>query len=245
MAVYPSEKISEFRMSMDNVASTATALHQAFKGAGMSFDSIETGWKTIETETFCEAFGRAWSGDLTLGFARIWNPYSAAEERGIPLDSVSEELGNRFRALFEELKEQFPPPGEASGHENRTVMITTVLDRIEESFLQVAINRGMSEEVLKSHCSSLKSGVQHIVVTIGDLYEQHPELAWTLSCIATGAIFSQGILLTILRVFGLGALGPIKGTAATWLQAWLFGPAVPRGSWFAVLQRLAMTGAKL
>ncbi|KAG0693903.1 hypothetical protein DFH29DRAFT_962568 [Suillus ampliporus] len=185
MAVYPSEKISEFRKSVDSVASTAAALHQAFKGA--------------------------------------------AEQRGIPLDSVSEELGNMF------------PPG----HENRTAMITTVLDRIEESFLQFIINRGMSEEPLRSHSNSLKSGVQHIVVTIGDLYEQHPELAWALSCIATGTLFAQGILLTALRIIGFGALGPIKGTAAAWLQGWFFGAAVPGGGWFAVLQRLAMTGAKL
>ncbi|KAG0691508.1 hypothetical protein DFH29DRAFT_977940 [Suillus ampliporus] len=194
MAVYPSEKISEFRESVDSVASTATALHQAFKGA--------------------------------------------AEQCEIPLDSVSEELGNMFRALFEELKEQFPPPGEAPGHEN-------LLDRIEESFLQFIINRGMSEEPLRSHSNSLKSGVQHIVVTIGDLYEQHPQLAWALSCITTGTLFAQGILLTALRIIGFGALGPIKGTAAAWLQGWFFGAAVPGGGWFAVLQRLAMTGAKL
>jgi prepilin-type processing-associated H-X9-DG protein len=28
--------------------------------------------------------------------------------------------------------------------------------------------------------------------------------------------------------------------AAAWLQRWLFGPAVPKSGWFAMLQRLAM-----
>lgn len=169
----------------------------------------------------------------------------AAEQRGIPFDSVLEDFQNTFRALFEELKEQLPPPEEAPGHEKRILLINTVLDRVEETFLRVAIKYGASEEVLKNHTTSLMSGVQHIMVTIGDLYEQHPELAWTLLRIMTGMSFAQEFLLIALRTFGLGALGPIKGSAAAWLQAWLFGPAVPKGSWFSALQRLPMSRAKL
>jgi len=58
----------------------------------------------------------------------------AAEQRGIPHDSIKEEFGVVFKAMFEDLKEQFPPPGEAPSHENRTAMIGTALNRIEESF---------------------------------------------------------------------------------------------------------------
>ena len=91
----------------------------------------------------------------------------AADQHGIPHDSMKEELGNIFNAIFEDLKEKFPPPEEAPGHENRTVMINTILDRIEESFVQFAINQGVAEEPLKSHCSSFKFHVQIIVTTIG------------------------------------------------------------------------------
>lgn len=91
----------------------------------------------------------------------------ATEQRGIPFDSVLEEFQNTFRALIEELKEQFPPPEEAPGHEKRILVINAVLDRIEGTFLQVAIKHGASEEVLKNHTSSLMSGVGYIVVTIG------------------------------------------------------------------------------
>ncbi|KAG1758254.1 hypothetical protein EDD22DRAFT_957053 [Suillus occidentalis] len=45
------------------------------------------------------------------------------------------------------------------------------------------------------------SGVLYIVVTIIDLFEQHPELAWTLLPIATG-IFAQEFLFIALRIFG-------------------------------------------
>ncbi|KAG1719969.1 hypothetical protein EDB19DRAFT_608170 [Suillus lakei] len=202
--LYPSEKITEFKKSVDSVASRATALYQVVKGV--------------------------------------------AERRDVPLDLVLEELRNTFHVLFEELKEQFPPPEEAASHKSRMVIINTVLDRIEESFLQVVMKHGASEEHVKSHFSSLKSSIQHSVMIIEDSYEHHgPKFAWILLCILVCILL--GILLlymvvdlcTALRIFGLGPLGPIKGTVAAWLQAWLFGPMIPKGSWFAILQYLAMT----
>jgi len=67
------------------------------------------------------------------------------------------------------------------------------------------------------------------------------------------------LLRRVLLMFGFGPQGPIKGSflydcdaeqlfnmtlivggIAAWLQGWLFGPAVPKGGWFAMLQRLAM-----
>lgn len=168
----------------------------------------------------------------------------AAEKRSIPLHTISKDLGNTFCVLFEELKEQFPPPDEAPGHEQRMTMINTVLDRVEECFLQVVGKLGVGKEVLTSLTGSLKSGIKHVVVTIGDVSEQHPCLVWALSGIVISMLFAEGLLLTILRIVGFGPLGPMKGGIAAWLQGWLFGPAVPKGGWFAMLQRLAMAGGR-
>ncbi|KAG1740368.1 hypothetical protein EDB19DRAFT_1908547 [Suillus lakei] len=156
---------------------------------------------------------------------------------------VREYLENIFSALFKELKEQFPPPNEAPGHEKRIATVSTVLDRVEEWFLQVVGKFGVSGELLKSLTSSFKFGVKHVVVTIGDVCEQHPYLvALALLAIVISVLSSQGILLPILRIVGFGPLGPIKGGIAAWLQGWWFGPAVSKGSWFAMLQCLAMIG---
>lgn len=95
--------------------------------------------------------------------------HEAAGQRGIPLDSMKGELENIFYVMSEELKEQFPPPEAAPGHETRTVMISTVLDRIEGGFLPFAIKHGVNEETLKTHLSSFKLHAQFIVVTIGTL----------------------------------------------------------------------------
>ncbi|KAG2130448.1 uncharacterized protein EDB93DRAFT_79547 [Suillus bovinus] len=199
--LYPSNKITELRKSVDSVGSTATTLYQVTK--------------------------------------------EAAEHRGIPLYTVLKDLGNTFSVLFEELKEQFPPPDEAPGHEKRMAMINTVLDRIEECFLKVVGKLGVSREPLESLTGSLKTGLKHVVVTIGDVSEQHPHLVWALSGIVISMLFAEGLLFTILRIVGFGPLGPMKGGIAAWLQGWLFGPAVPKGSWFAILQRSAMVGARL
>ncbi|KAG2056207.1 hypothetical protein BDR06DRAFT_1019836 [Suillus hirtellus] len=178
----------------------------------------------------------------------------AAENIGVSLYSVIEEHEDIFIALFEELMEMFPPPDEAPGHDNRTIMISTALDRIEQSFSQVATKVGISEELLKSHSSPLKFVVQHVAVTTGDLVEQHPDIAHTLLLVAIVEFYplllpeieiGGWLLPRLLRFFGFGRQGPIKGGIAAWLQRWIFGANIPAGSWFSVLQRLAMMSTKL
>jgi len=174
----------------------------------------------------------------------------AAEDSGVSLYSVTEELEDIFTVLFEELMEMFPPPNEAPGHNNRTIMISTALDRIEQSFLQVATKVGVSEELLQSDSSSLKLAVQQVAVTTGDLVEQHPIIARALLLVAIDILLpeieiSGWLLPQLLRLFGFGRQGPIKGGIAAWVQRWIFGANIPAGSWFSVLQRLAMMSTKL
>ncbi|KAG1811270.1 uncharacterized protein BJ212DRAFT_1375976 [Suillus subaureus] len=170
----------------------------------------------------------------------------AAEDSGVSLHSVIEEHKDIFVVLFEELMEMFPPPGEAPGHDNRTIMINTVATKL-----------GVSEELLKSHSDSLKFVVQHVAVTIGDLAEQHPEIANALLLIAVaelsplllpeigmGTLLDGWLLRPLLHLFGFGTPRTNQRIAA-WLQSWIFGPIIPKGNWFAALQRLAMIGTKV
>ncbi|KAG1888710.1 hypothetical protein F4604DRAFT_1899670 [Suillus subluteus] len=163
----------------------------------------------------------------------------AAEGSGVYLHSIIEEHGDIFVVLFKELMRMFPPPEEAPGHDNRTIMVNTALDHIEEGFLQVATKLGVNEELLKR-----------------DLVEQHPDIANILLLVLIaelfplllpeiGALRQRWLLRSLLRMFGFGPKGPIKGGIAAWLQRWIFGATIPGGSWFAVLQHLAMIGTKL
>ncbi|KAG1895907.1 uncharacterized protein F5891DRAFT_1193731 [Suillus fuscotomentosus] len=122
--------------------------------------------------------------------------------------------------------------------------MNTVLDRFEECFLQVVGKLGVSEELLESLTGSLKTGLKHMVVTIGDVNEQHPKLVQALLCIVISMLSANdlGLLLTTLHTVGFGPSGPMKGGIATWLQGWSSDPTVPDGGWFAMLQHLAMMG---
>ncbi|KAG1785915.1 uncharacterized protein HD556DRAFT_1313889 [Suillus plorans] len=143
--------------------------------------------------------------------------------------TISKHLGNAFKNLF-------PPPSEAPGHEKRMDKMNTTLDRVEECFLRVFSKLGASRKFLQSLTGPLKTGVKYVVVTIGDIIEQHPYLVTILLCIAIGMLLSQCLPV----ILGFGPLGPVKGGIAAWLQGWVFGGAVPAGSWFAILQRFAM-----
>ncbi|KAG2137139.1 uncharacterized protein EDB93DRAFT_768553 [Suillus bovinus] len=152
------------------------------------------------------------------------------------IESVLKYLKTTFSDLFEKLKKQFPPPHEAPGHEKRMATMDTILDCVEEYLLQIVGKLGVSSKELQGLTGPFKSGVKHVVVTIGDLIEQHPYLACALFTIVIGMLFGKEILC----IFGFGSLGPVKGGIAAWLQGCLFGPAVPAGSWFAILQHFAM-----
>jgi hypothetical protein len=248
----PSKITDPIHEGFDSFSASAHTWYEShFSDTGVSFwDKVNEFSPNIKGESIVNATATA-----TL-LREVCN--EAAEDSGVSLHSVIEEYGDIFVVLFQELMEMFPSPEEAPGHDNRTIMINMALDRFEEGFLQVATRLGVSEELLKSHSSSLKFVVQHVAVTIGDLAEQHPDIANTLLLIAIaeltplllpeieiGALFGEWLLHPFLHMFGFGPQGPIRGGIAAWLQRWIFGPAIPKGNWFAALQRLAMIGGKL
>jgi hypothetical protein len=96
----------------------------------------------------------------------------------------------------------------------------------------------------------------------GDFIEQHPflfaALFQFLSIGLTMAVPGFWLLRLLLRIFGFGSGGPMKGavvnlyelspteslgagTAASWAQGAFYGAAVSKGSWFSSLQKAAMT----
>lgn len=121
-----------------------------------------------------------------------------AEQSGVSLSTVLKDLRNTFSVLYEELKEQFPPPNEAPGHEKRMTMMNTVLDRAEEHFLQVVGKLGVSKLT-----GSLKSDIKHVVVAIG--VSRINDHSGTLT--TWYQIMIQGTLLSVAPKPCVGPLG--------------------------------------
>jgi hypothetical protein len=157
---------------------------------------------------------------------------AAAEARGLTLENVSVGLATELADVLEELKAEFPAPNDAENHEQRVVVVSRALEKVERSVVSVSVRCGISEADARAHFKVIQPHVQHVLVItgkcilyderqthkffpppslLGDLAEQHPMLLETI-------LFSGAILLVpeiwflrpILSIFGFGPYGPVK-----------------------------------
>ncbi|KAF7355687.1 hypothetical protein MSAN_01486500 [Mycena sanguinolenta] len=155
--------------------------------------------------------------------------------------TVGEDLERALGRVIEELQIMFPPPGEAPGHENRQKMVVMALEKTGVELKAVCAKHGMDEDFVAAHWETIRGAIEKLVVLLGDLVEQHPNLLSAL--LFTGAVMlipEYWVLRPVLGLFGFGPIGPGKATAASWAQRVFYGAAVPKGSWFAFLQQAAM-----
>lgn len=170
---------------------------------------------------------------------------TAAEARGNghSLEKLSDKLSAELGTIFDDLKKDFPPPENATHHQEREVMIATALSKVEDSLVHV-LSFGVSEEDTRAHFRIIERHVKALLVLVGDLAEQHPLLLETL--LISGAFMcmpEMWFLRPFLGIFGFGPYGPVKGSAAAWAQRRFWGVAIVKGSWFAHLQSAGMKAA--
>ncbi|PCH36328.1 hypothetical protein WOLCODRAFT_157043 [Wolfiporia cocos MD-104 SS10] len=183
---------------------------------------------------------------------------SAAYSAGNQTASASIEQATK--TLVELLEEQFPPPSQAAGHEERKAEVAAFLSQVENTLVGWMETMGPSDSHsvathgmggvnhivdavdLKAHLDNIRPHIENLLVLIGDLNEQHPHIATALAAATiTVVLWEVKLLRPVLDLAGFGQKGPVKGTLAAWTQRMVFGGAVPKGSWFSVLQRLGMT----
>ncbi|KAH9931417.1 uncharacterized protein B0H18DRAFT_989174 [Fomitopsis serialis] len=147
-----------------------------------------------------------------------------------PFDEIQHGIEKVFADLLEQLK----------GQGN----VSLVIRKAEEAFIRLSVQDGMSEMQLRTHLDPIMKHVEDIVVTIGDLVEQHPVLLETL--IVSGIMLTipeSWLLRPLFRLFGMSTEGPVAGSAAAWAQRRFYGAYIPKGSWLSHLQRAGMKGA--
>ncbi|KAI0026854.1 hypothetical protein K488DRAFT_91768 [Vararia minispora EC-137] len=161
--------------------------------------------------------------------------------------AVHDELARALEDTLEEMRAAFPPPEDAPGHEARREAVRRALALAAEKIVEVLRGRiGVDEETLRRDVRAVCAALEPMIVTAGDLVEQHPVLAETFIIVGAallGALIPEWFILRpLIRVFGFGPLGPVKGSPAAWAQRYFWGAAVAEGSWFAALQRAGMIG---
>lgn len=155
---------------------------------------------------------------------------------------ISNSINTVISGLLEDLSADLPVPDHALSHKEREDHARRVFMMAEDAIVRVFVSKGSSEDRARTLFERLRAHVIFIVVTIGDFAERHPHLVDILLWLITRWLFPQSWLLRpLLRLFGFGALGPTKGSVAAWAQHFFFGGVVKKGSWFALLQKAAMT----
>ncbi|KAH7888195.1 hypothetical protein F5I97DRAFT_1805203 [Phlebopus sp. FC_14] len=166
---------------------------------------------------------------------------STLEGHNISLHEVSENLGVVFATIMDDLMEAFPPTDEAPSHAERTAKVSYVLDEVQLAIVNLGVHHGVDEAVISDHSTVIRNHTQALVVTIGDLIEQHPMLFDMLVfSVFAMLIPEEWLLRPFLSLFGFGPAGPLKGSTAAGMQRLFWGAAVKEGSWFAFLQRAGM-----
>ncbi|KAJ7068660.1 hypothetical protein C8F01DRAFT_1118890 [Mycena amicta] len=160
---------------------------------------------------------------------------------------LMKEFERRFAKVLEELIVMFPPPDHVPTHDQRKAAATEALHKFGMALTSACRHLGIADEGINSTWHTvIEPAVTSALVLIGDLAEQHPilvegVLVLVLSQLLVVTFASISTEYWFLEVVGFGSKGPIKGSLAAWIQSVVFGPFIPKNSWFAALQKIAMT----
>ena len=108
--------------------------------------------------------------DIISTSAELRENMSELTQKGMSLDDISNELSIAFEVILEYMKETFPPPDHAPGHEDRERMVQTIFEKVEEAILNFAQKHGMSEDgqkKVRETLDRLKPHLEKLVIIAG------------------------------------------------------------------------------
>jgi hypothetical protein len=168
---------------------------------------------------------------------------SVVEQHGKSVHDLYEILAVEMAKLADEIKDDFPPPDHAENHGERQILMAKILLKVEGGVVRAAVAVGIPEHEARVHFEAMEPHIRSILVTAGDLIEQHPTIAEVLMFSIVGMVVPQSwFLRPIFGLFGFGPAGSVKGKTAAWAQSRFFGAYIPAGSWFSRLQSASMGG---
>ncbi|KAF8964406.1 hypothetical protein BDZ97DRAFT_1816389 [Flammula alnicola] len=171
-------------------------------------------------------------------------PNSALDKRTAALEDFTQKLSVEIDAVIEELRSELSEPlpeDQTERYKRREAVVDFALDKIEGALVKACGILGIADAEAREKFSHVKPHIRHVVLVTGNLADHHPYVVDLI--LFTGAIMliPEGLFLRpLLRVFGFGPLGPVKGSPAAWAQRFFFNAAVKEGSWFSRLQSAGM-----
>lgn len=136
---YASEQLEKLQSMGGDVTEKAETLRQS------AHELVETAWKVRR--------------DLE----------TIIREKGLLIDihSISEYLKEELENVGEELKQNFPPPSEASGHEQRDRDFRTHMDKLETAFVKAFVRAGVAEDEATRIFDRMKEALLTVLITTG------------------------------------------------------------------------------
>jgi len=154
----------------------------------------------------------------------------ALEARNLAFSEFAQGLEAIFMVIMNDLEKK-NPPDKAPEHAERAKTVDKVLDTANLALTDLAEPHGVDRDVVAAYFSALRPHLHALVVALGDVNEQNPQfLPYLLRSAAVLLIPESWILLPLLRLFGFGPAGPIKGSVAARLQSHFWGATVESGS---------------
>jgi len=150
------------------------------------------------------------------------------------------QLSSSWEALNQEFSEPLPD-NQTERYQQQAIVISAALEMIEDSLVEVCQFWKIPEADVRTKFDDIKPHLNHGLLVIANLVNNHPVLFEILLITLVLEILPESFILQlIVRFFGFGLLGPVKGSLAASAQRLFFGAVVKEGSWFSVLQRLGM-----
>ncbi|KAI0080567.1 hypothetical protein K474DRAFT_1657713 [Panus rudis PR-1116 ss-1] len=152
-------------------------------------------------------------------------------------------MSEALSPIGKELQRLFPPPEMAPSHEERKQSINSTLASVEDALVELGLKFNVDEKRMHTLARDFCLHIETLVVSIGDLSEQHPVLRAILVSSVIAFIaprISVWVLRPVLNLFGFGPAGPVKGSLAAWAQSTFLGAVIPKNSWFSLLQSAGM-----
>jgi len=150
------------------------------------------------------------------------------------------ELSRDLEALKEEFSEPLPED-QTERYQQQALRFSRALDLSEEALVNVCGFWKVPEADVRKSFGDIKPHINHGLLIIANLVNNHPVLFETILLSAIIMIMPQRLILQpIFNLLGFGPSGVVKGSFAASAQRFFFGAVVKKGSWFAILQRAGM-----
>lgn len=139
--------------------------------------------------------------------------HESLKSTGLSLPDIADALSAAYNVVVQQLEAAFPPPDEAPGHEERQAAMNYSMALIGNATVGLLVDTlHLPAEQTRQQWDSLSAAINHGLVTVADLVEQHPQLVITaVGLILVELDVASFLLRPLIRLSGFGPLGPVKG----------------------------------